>query len=235
MTWAAANLLFNNGQAPLSLLTGNCLDDSLQVLLTGRDPDSGTRLAAELEAQFNPGNAVTQYTPQQAATLDSAAAAVSCNPVLSAAGLGFDGGAVVAGNNGFSSGGNLATAIAITQDCCSTDLLQGVNYIYVTYLGRNDAKSKDAAAARWLTYDGSKYIADVDGNFCPITRGQYTFWTYEHCYRKTLAGDALGFWNLMVGNFTADPTSTIADASVSGVTKASMLVSRTADGGLVAP
>jgi len=256
MTWQAANQLFTNGALPLSYLTGNCNDDNFAVVLTGRDPDSGTRLTAEVEAKYSVFSEVLQFQPQPiSATLSLPSGTTILDPTPGCAdqlwpagslyGVAYD-----AGNLGFSSGGNLAAYMTIPVDCCAVDGVFGNPLIYVTYLGRNDAKAASSTGAQWLSFNGAWYFANLANypanynvtdpttlaalagtpytlGFCPITRGQYTMWSYEHMLvRSTFTGDA----NKAAVKAAAVTALNAGDDAISGISLSVMTVKRTADG-----
>ena len=63
MTPLQAKALLGSGVLPLSMLTGNSSDSTIDVLAVGRDQDSGTRLDAFAESGFGIFSLPIQYLP----------------------------------------------------------------------------------------------------------------------------------------------------------------------------
>jgi len=148
-------LLLVNGAVPLSQFTGNTADSAINVVLVGRNSDSGTRLGAEAETQSGFFQILEDnYYPT--ITAGSVTAMIDN------------------GDAGQSSGGNIATAL-------KTPITSGVKvggkpFIMVGYLGKSDKNTATTGGAVELTYNGVSYTDTA------VEAGQYTFWTYEHTY-----------------------------------------------------
>lgn len=229
MTPQLAQSLFKGGTTPLALFTGNSADETTTVYALGRDNDSGTRLTAFAETGVGVFTVVAQYYPY-----DSSANA-SANTTTGVVGLSGSGSTInavnivpastvngtplVAGNGGYASGGNLATAMK------AANAITPAAY-FVTYLGFSDAASALSGGAKELTYNGVPFSVTA------IEEGQYTFWGYEHLdYLTSLATAKKTF-------ATSVKTQLVGgDDQLSGalVTSAAMRVSRSSDGALVSP
>jgi hypothetical protein len=193
---ALQNLL-GNGIVPLSVFTGNNADEAYDVVLVGRNNDSGTRLDAEAETGYGFGQTENQYQPVG-------------NPISSLTNV---------GNNGYASGGNVATALNTTVASSATDS-NGKPFILLGYVGVSDNANVNGGNNK-LTYTGVTYSQPS------IREGDYTFWSYEHLLTRTsLSGVKLNAVNA-VGN-----TIVTADANYSGVTLSTMNVLRTIEGGV---
>jgi hypothetical protein len=271
ITWQAANNLFAVGAIPLSMVTGNSADDNFTVVLTGRDPDSGTRLTAEVQALYSLALPIQNFEPQPISaslSLPSGTTALDGSAFGCTDGLWPTGslyGIVYPdGNLGFASGGNLAAYMTVAVDCCAGDAFRTLPYIYATALGRNDAKAASADGSQWLSFDGAWYFADLANypsnfnvvdpcnvvcagmlagtantlQFDPITRGQYTMWSYEHMLTRTVGGlntSQAVLKAAVLANFFADAVSgSGGDANLSGIHENTMKVKITKDGGVPA-
>ncbi len=195
---ALQNLLAN-GIVPLSVFTGNNADEAYDVVLVGRNNDSGTRLDAEAETGYGFSQSETQYQPVG-------------NPVSSLTSV---------GNNGYASGGNVATALNTPISASATDA-NGKPFVLLGYVGINDNNSVNSGNNK-LAYTGVAYSQPA------IREGQYTFWSYEHLLtRTTLSGVKLNAVQLY------GTTLVNTDANLSGVTLSTMNVLRTIEGGVPA-
>lgn len=173
----AAKELISAGFVNLSLLTGNSADAGVNVVLSGRNNDSGTRLVTFAETAFGQSASPLQYSLTTSGGFITAAALFS------------------PGSNGENSGGTLATK-ANTIPAVGLRV-SGKPIIVVTYLGVSDATSVNGGA-NCLTYNGvgvsnitSGGVLSVLGSGLGtlIQNGEYTFWGYEHMlYRTTYAG-----------------------------------------------
>jgi hypothetical protein len=123
-------------------------------------------------------------------------------------------------SSGFSSGGNIVT------------VLNGTCGAAIGYLGVADAKNVNAGA-NILAYDGVKpfYGLITAPDWTPVTKGLYSFWSYEHLFiRSTASANVSTFRNLLKNEINTDlATSTTA------IQVGAMKVSRSADGGPISP
>jgi hypothetical protein len=208
-----ARNVFNTGFAPAALLSGVVADETSILYATGRNPDSGTRLTCLAEPGLGAQAAVQQYQP-----LKGGAIATTSGGTLDAAtfttlwpGGTVNGNPVSLGNNGYSSGGQLAGAMG-------NDSPDGVSFL-VTYLGTSDAATAVSGGARTLSYNGVPY--SVGG----IQEGTYTLWGYEQLYyRPGTTGTVLATAGAIAGKIKT---------VTSPILLSTMNVSRDTDGGVV--
>jgi hypothetical protein len=218
MTPLLAQALWNNGSLPLSMFSGNPADTTL-VYATGRDPDSGTRKTTFLETgvqtfvsaltpavvlQYEPINGSGQVNKNNA----SAITGLTNWPAETVDNISFP-----VGDAGYSSGGDLATALG-----------QSSPYILVGYLGLSDGATASGLGATPMSYNGVPYSHAAAEN------GQYTYWTYEQLdYLPTYSGNGQKVANLLASQI-ANETLTSYGESLS-----SMTVTRSQEGGPVTP
>lgn len=215
MTPLAFQNLANNGAVPLSMFSGLEADDTVDVVLTGRDNDSGTRLAAFAETGLGTVNA----SNIQVKLLTSGGVDVG-----SAAGLVIDHTAIwgPSSNNGYASGGNVKNTLQATYNGTATDNILGSAFVLVGYVGLGDTPG----AAQQLTYNGVAYSAAA------TQAGSYTFWTKEHLMYRADKINANGATNKTFADALAPVISANATAAA-GLTLASMSVDRDYEGGVV--
>ncbi len=118
ITPLAAQLLFKNGRAPLSAITGDPNDNNKTVFATGRNLDAGQRFAAQAEAGIGIFSVVRHYKP----TISGAAAGVgnfvtggtvdshALWPVETFSGVSSQ----ILGNSGATTGANVAPILTAT-------------------------------------------------------------------------------------------------------------------------
>lgn len=159
-----------NGILPLKFFTGNAGDAAIDVVLIGRDNDSGTRLGAFAETAYgNVDKPATQFR-----VLDSGGNNFATGGTSTIASLTFE----ADGISGYASGGHVKNALNSSVASGTTDAF-GNKFILVSYLGTGDAPTNT------ISYNGVGYSVNS------VTAGQYSFWTYEHMYYKdTLVGSA---------------------------------------------
>ena len=168
----AFQALASSGKVPMSWLTGASTDVGYDVLLAGRDSDSGTRLAAFAETAFGVFSTPTQYIVNGSYTATSSAA-VTINNVT----------AINDADLGIASGGTVKNLIASSISATATDAAGKLStatgyrpYMFVSYVGIGDVGTNTK-----LTYAGVPY---TEAN---VQNGLYTFWTYEHLlYRSDI-------------------------------------------------
>lgn len=201
------------GGLPLSMLTGNSSDSTVNVYPMGRDEDSGTRLCAFAESGFGIFNSPIQY--QSTTGSSNTITAIAPWPVNTVLGFSYP-----IGHSGYSSGGTLATALNTPVDVAAKDSF-GAKFALLAYFGNNDANSVNGGNNN-LTWNGVPY------SDAAVREGKYTFWSYEHLmYRPTLTGNT---------KTVADQLATqilTADAVQSGVLLSTMNVSRSVEGGVI--
>lgn len=216
-----AQALILNGIEPLSFFTGNTADDStVDVVLSGRNADSGTRFAALSEpflTQTVAGGGAFK-TPVQYALVTSGGTITSLNTT------GWD--VTGAGINGYNSGGTLATAMANQATAGATDS-NGFPFIVVSYLGGPDSATLVTAATPGaiLTFNGVSTNPIFSGKADPIGSGLFniisegadTFWEYEHIYyRNGFSGTGLTAINLVASQINS------TDASAAGLVQTAL-------------
>ncbi len=200
-----AQALFSNGKLPLALWTGLNADEGTFVWATGRDPDSGTRLTTFAESGVGVNSTVVQYQP----TIASGAVTSHVPwPTSTVNGITF-----TTGNGGYSSGGNLVSAMIVTTNA--------IGGYYASYMGNSDATTAINGGAKELSYNGTYY------SLAGTLEGSYPFWCYEHlAYRSSLSG---------VGLTVATTLATQITNVDSPILLSSMKVGRASDGGLITP
>ncbi len=149
---AQAVSLLANGDLPLSMLTGNALDEAYLVVLIGRNNDSGTRLTAFAESGFGISSPTIHYKVDIATGLLT----------------------VVGTTDGYSSSSEVKTALNTALP--SSAKLRGKNYILVSYTGTGTVTSQQ------LTHNGVTFstAATAEGQYTfwgyehILTRGNLT-------------------------------------------------------------
>lgn len=201
-----ARVLFSNGKVPLSMFTGDPADNASFAFATGRDPESGTRIATAAESGQGVFATAVHYQPGTISsdTIQSHQiwpAQVTPTP--------YD-----AGNNGYTSGGLLRASMAAK----SFSTLGGY---YVSYLGIPDSTTVVNGGGKRLKWNG------VDYTETNVKEGKYTFWSYQHLfYRTTLSGTALTKVNAIRDNI-------ISGVATPNIKLVDMKVSRISDGTLI--
>jgi hypothetical protein len=189
MTNQLFRAMLTNGTQPLSLFTGLTSDAGTTVYVTGRNPDSGTRVTAYTETGFGIVNIPTQYQPQTAgnAEIDTAGGTIdhfaqwprdTVNTIVFAT-----------GQSGYNSGGNLSKG---------TNNTPPANTLLISYAGTNDCDPQISPGTGGkllteLSYNGQT-LGGVGGNYntnAALIQGKYSFWGYEHLYyNASLVGTA---------------------------------------------
>jgi hypothetical protein len=213
MTALGFQNLAASGNVGLAAFTGNALDKTTQVVLVGRDSDSGTRLAVAYETGLNDVNAaLNQYL-----AFDSSANDVG----LAGAGTVADAEFAADTLSGYSSGSQVKNVLNAPVSATATLGGTATKFVFVGYVGTGD---KPTATTQYLTYNGVAW----DSTGAATQLGQYTFWTYEQGYylsslataKKTLAEAVAAAVKPLAG-------------SAAGVTTASMLATRASEGQVV--
>lgn len=214
VTSLAARALMTNGWIPMSMLTGVAADGQYDVVLTGRDNDSGTRLDALAEPGFGIFSPPLQYQLNGTTTITSLTAFSSSGGYASGGG----------------SAGQLTGQLKLPVDVAATNSIHsGVKFIPIGYAGTSDANNVAAGGANNLKYNGVAYSVTA------VQEGQYTFWAYEHImYKNTYTG---------VGKNLADNVAArlvAGDVQASGIkydesgTAGTLRVTRSEEGGVPA-
>lgn len=241
--------LLTAGNQPLSLFTGVAADASHQVFATGRNDGSGTRTTYLAESGFGITNLVKQYiggTSGGATWIQLAG--TTGKDISTVWGQNTD------GNGGFNSGSNLknlfksspTSSVAIylqSKDTSGFDAstegptfahadLPGVPITLVTFLSNGDAAGAIGTNAAAIAFNGVSITPDTAGLSAPdkakIAYGQYTAWGNEQFYHRSLDADQLKVFDAITAGIPANIGS-------AGMAYSEMHVSRTDDGGVVAP
>jgi hypothetical protein len=249
-----ATSMLEGGSRPLRMFTGLSADATKRVYLTGRNDGSGTRTTVFAET----GHGITSLTQQWKPTVVNGALTVANNittlrlwPTGDAANASLIWGPDTAGNGGFSSGGNLTASMRATSNSVQLQSAAGVNsgapgaLTLIGYQSASDAFNTQGANSstnlglpgRLLAYNGAGPLAYTGSVLSTaavnqIATGQYTLWGYEVLYSNVdLGSDANvnSVWTAIQDGMTS------ANLGLSGVPLASMFVSRSEDGGTVAP
>jgi len=188
----AARGLVSDGYVPQSYLTGTnngTTDTANYFYLVGRNEDSGTRIGALSESQFG----VTSSPVQFEVTATSSTAPVTAlqeypvTPLNTELNIQWN----TLGHSGYASGSNVSSALSSPENATplaafsgESDENSGASYL-IGYVGATDAATAINGGGKALTYNG------VPFSVAAVQNGQYTFWTYEHCYRLSAAGTAV--------------------------------------------
>lgn len=217
------------GTMLLSYFTGNTVDDATNVFFTGRNKDSGSRLTAASDS-------LVIGTPSIFWTTNNAWTKMTANFIANGVNYG----------PGFNSGGTEASTIGLTGTA--------TNGFCLGYLGYPDARTVVAGGGQIIAYDGgfpfNGWTAITNGttanalpvspDWSPITKGQYSFWSYEHIMmRPGLSGNIPTFWAALAGGVDNDLSVVEANASLAtpviAIRLSEMHVVRPADGGPIHP
>jgi len=222
ITLQQAKALFGAGALSLSFFTNNNADESITVVATGRDPDSGTRLTETAEVGLGPQASVKHWEPLDSSnnlvkTVGTTIAKFAPWPASTINGI-----PVATFNGGYSSGGDLSKMMANFSPA---------NTAVVSYAGVGDADTNALPnGAVELSYNGVT-LGNTGGNYnnaTVLTEGKYSFWGYEHVYyRSATGGTAVGT--------VADTIANQLKTTDAQVLLGSMKVERATDGSVVFP
>jgi hypothetical protein len=191
-----------NGYWPLSFWTGTNTDAGVEVSVVGRNALSGTRVITLAEIGYGIFNSVQQRQ------FDNAGSTFTN----------------VAFNGGYASGGSIRA-----------DLNTNTTAKAIGYIGLGDASLLTVTGGKSISWHGvNLWVGPGAANFNLelVKNGTYTFWGYEHMYKKsTLAGDVVTIF---------EPAfKTAMNAQLTGSTTAvkvgDMQVYRNQDGGPILP
>jgi hypothetical protein len=238
--------LFIAGKLPLSMLTGNNADEGSTVYAVGRNPDSGTRVTTMLET--GAGTSVTvckQYAPENGGSVLNASGAVQTLALYPSGTV--DGISIATGNNGYSSGGNLAKALTGDFTNGGAGVVVGNTYnatgsshklAVVGYASSNDGDGQIVNGLKELSYNGVLLGQSSNyNNVTALTEGQYTFWSYEHLYLSavdSVSGSPTAQTTLINAIGAGIPTAAALPGNAPAVALSSMKVTRASDGAVVA-
>jgi hypothetical protein len=241
VTSQTLHTLLSVGYMPLSFITGQTADQAKEVDCTGRNPDSGTRIAALADCGYGTTASVVQY--QQTAL--SGYTVTSQTPWPATTGSNYVAGfSVAAGNNGAGSGADLRLygGFAISPSAAASGKSVTAAY-YVFPLGKSDAATaegysngsnggKSGGPAVELAYNGVNY------SDAAVENGQYTYWGYEHLLASSsLSGNQLTLYNDLVNYFTNTANVSAIEGTNAGISivDPNMLVQRGNTGTTITP
>ena len=194
--------------------TNNGTTDNYQVVVVGRNEDSGTRVTAYQESGYGAGTASQQYYPVGSSPYTGLVVAPASVSLLGAV-----------GNGGYSSGGTLSNVLA------DTSLTAFANVI--GYLGLSDAKANLVAGTITpLPWEGVQYFNSIVAgaptyNDALVWNGKYTFWGYEHLMTRSPASADTA---VVASAIVTRITGATGDAALSGYHLNQMTVKRDTDG-----
>ncbi len=251
VTTQSARVILTSGFQKLSLFSGIKADSdnstgtpasNKRVFLSGRNDGSGTRTTFLAEVGYPIALPVKQY---KATVASGAITRLQLWP----AGDGTNASTIwdndVDGNGGWFSGGSLTTTLGATStsvpvyEADNTEVSFAAAPISVIgYQSTSDAATSITNGGRALSYNG--FPVTYTGSAlsattrAAITNGQYTMWGYEQLYSKTAINPAATTGVSVI--YTAIKTGCNAtNLANSGIPLSEMTVSRTKDGGTVAP
>ena len=228
--------ILKNGNIPESMLTGNTTSNGT-IYLTGRNDGSGTRVAFLMEAGHGAANAVKQYVINSQTSTASLATPVLAPTTANATVYGANyvlstdfTTKAVAGNGGYNSGGAIAAWMKLPS---------AGDYNIISWLGTPDAITaySSGSGGRVLSYNGEKLDGVSAGTWTDADRnkirlGKYSAWNFENLfYKSTLTATSPG--KKVYDTLVAAIPANIGSAGVA--TDTSFKVTRTTDGGMIAP
>jgi hypothetical protein len=248
------------GGIALNQITGNSADNSNTAICIGRDHDSGTRIAAEYDAQYKqdiifaqptgysepmiqfiPSDATvgsTQFSPQTTGS----GLLPACNAWPAETVLGEN---RPAGNEGFFSGSSVAAVLNRPAD------MLNIGQYDISYLGMSDSFGVNGGASYPYT-DGAHVVTNITPSqnallfegvypgtathpfgppYTNIEQGVYPFWGVEHYLYAT----ALPSAQLTIATQVLNQLKTEADFAGVGDLLSNMTVTRAKDGQQIIP
>lgn len=162
--------LFQNGYVTLNTFTGSSNSSSTNVVLTGRDNSSGTRITSQQLSQWPTYNAINQYSIGGSTT----------DPTIANVGTGLNWASI--GNNGYSSGGKVGDAIAYPG--------AGPAVGYLSFADAFSSFKSGTTGAILLNWEGvSPFVGSANTvsssttfDLNAVINGRYDDWSYEHLY-----------------------------------------------------
>jgi hypothetical protein len=157
------NILFASGFQPTAFFSGNVSHTNNYVYLVGRNKGSGTRANELATTGYGTTRPIQQFSIGEGIE----------TPATGTLLLDYE------GNNGYESGGGVATAMGIDGSCAQTDpfATNHLGWYAVAMLGVSDAQSHGLAVSpNWVAVDG---VMESDG---AIEEGQYYLWGHEHLF-----------------------------------------------------
>lgn len=221
--------LVANGTIPASMLTGNASSNGT-IYNVQRNDGSGTRVIHLAEIGHGQANLTKGYLLTGNGSLNTPDLA----PVAADTAT-YPGTAVsndfrttsVLGNGGYTSGGTIATWMRLPSSG---------NFNIVSWVGTPDAVTayNSGNGGRVIAYNGEILEGVATGAFSAadknkIALGKYSAWSFENLfYVGSLTGARKAVYDRLVANLPANLGS-------AGVSLAEMQVTRSSDGGVIAP
>jgi len=246
--------LIKAGSVPMKYVTGNVSDETKQIIWTGRNTLSGTRVIYLAETGVGVSNPVVQFKAVTSNMTDanSPITGLTYWPV-EAGNNGVDvwsptaqSGNATAGNGGYNSGGDLANVLvkAFSANVSINDA-SGSSYAtltsndtaLMTVLSAQELPTIVTGGGKSIAYNGYKlsvptaYVSATglgglsDADEAMIINGQYTLWSYENLFYRPS-----GLSATETAFIDLLQTNVPAQIGGNGVTIADMKVSRSADG-----
>jgi hypothetical protein len=142
------------------------------------------------------------------------------------------------GDAGYSSGGNVATALKTAIAAGAVDDA-GLPFVFVGYVGKSDATTALLGGAIALSYNGVNYCtnsATQTYNDAAISNAQYSFWSYEHTYYRTgFTGVKKNALDLFSNTLRGGALAVNGEPTQSGISLTGFHATRSIEGGVVSP
>jgi hypothetical protein len=165
ITIPQATIMFAQGFQPTAFFTGAKSQTNSNIYLIGRNKGSGTRANELADTGYGTTRSVQQFSIGEGIE----------NPATGTLFLDYE------GNNGYESGGGVATGLGIDGSCGQPDPFfpSHSGWFAVGFLGTSDAITHGLAASpNWVSCDG---VMESDG---AVEEGQYALWGHEHLFGK---------------------------------------------------
>ena len=197
----AAKVLFEKGVIPLSLITGNAADSNSFCWLTGRNPDSGTRLTAYNEVGYGALSKTKNYKITNKDTNAKVITEIAVWPSENINGL-----VTAPGDSGQSSGGTLVGTLAPMSNTLSvvdatityetnavTNTVYETNYPTLEVVTTNQYTTTVVSGTRTVTNYWTNYTFQTNYTWAnrPVTNKVYV--TYNRLWTNSVksAGTSL--------------------------------------------
>ena len=159
------NIEISQGFQPTAFFTGVASQTNQYAYLVGRNKGSGTRANELADSGYGTTKTVQQFSIGEGVE----------TPATGTLLLDYE------NNNGYESGGGVATALGIDGSCGQADPFfpSHTGWYAIGFLGCSDAITHGLAVSpNWLSADG---VLESNG---AIEEGQYAFWGHEHLFGK---------------------------------------------------
>lgn len=236
----------------LRFLTGDPADNNKRVYATGRNDGSGTRTTYMAETMAGITTPVNQFLVGEVSgdnitkiyKVPAGGSNEFINAVVTGAGASNAStvwGQDIDGNGGYSSGSALRADLGRTStnvtvyDVDGSELATNATIALVSFLSASDANSARTNGGKILGYNGIRLdefatngIITNTSDIRKITNGLYTAWSFQQMYRRNdiVSGPIVTVYNGIKTNLVLGNT---------GLLKSQMAVTRSVDGGVVAP